>query len=279
MAAREPSGEGWSEITRIRATYDPGWLYLLLETAGKGAVDWSRTSFSIGLDTYDENRGERRLPPPADCSTTTGIEFAVVLSGPDASQLVVTPAYRRWHPAESGAIGLLASPTEPAGHYIAPTLETNRERFTRAGQRIPAQGVEPGRLRFGTLDPAQPGFDSRTDVAVGSDAGVIELRLPWALLNFSDPSTANVLHNPARTATPGTTPTNGIRVSVCSADTGPSGTRLLRLEPSDASVRLHLENWVQPAFVLEPKRGLEHLVEAFRNIPDSPAAPVPGAGS
>jgi hypothetical protein len=264
LATAVPAPAGWSGLTEIKATYDAGWLYVLLQTAGTGAPDWKRLAISLGIDTYDAERGERQLPAPADCNVPTGVEFAVTLRGPDASGLLVTPPYRPRHPAESGTAVLLYSPERPTGGFVSPSLETNRERYTRAGERIPAQRVLPGVLRFGSLDPQAADFDTRTDVAVGT-GGAIELRLPWALLNFADPSTAAVLHSTAPAATFGTVKTEGIRLYACARERGsPTGLQSLQAAP------LRIEPWAQPAHEFEAKAGLDQLRQAFLSIGGKP---------
>lgn len=45
---------------------------------------------------------------------------------------------------------------------------------------------ECGKLRLGNGDPTHPDFYSLTDYAYGEDG--IEVRLPWQMLNFSNPA-------------------------------------------------------------------------------------------
>ncbi|OUP08242.1 hypothetical protein [Collinsella sp. An2] len=47
-----------------------------------------------------------------------------------------------------------------------------------------------GKLRQGNADPDSPDYDSLADYCYGD--GVLEVRIPWQLLNFSDPSTMRV---------------------------------------------------------------------------------------
>ena len=49
-----------------------------------------------------------------------------------------------------------------------------------------APTYEAGRLRRGTADPDDPAYDSLADFQLTGDG--VELRLPWELLNFGDPS-------------------------------------------------------------------------------------------
>ncbi|MCI8460799.1 MAG: hypothetical protein HFE81_05320 [Bacilli bacterium] len=56
-------------------------------------------------------------------------------------------------------------------------------RFIRSGS---AEVYETGRLRYGNANPDSKDFDSLADYIINGDD--IEIRIPWGLLNFSDPS-------------------------------------------------------------------------------------------
>lgn len=55
-----------------------------------------------------------------------------------------------------------------------------------------ADTYETGRLRLGTLDTASSQYDSQSDYAIGNDG--IEVRIPWQMLNFADP-THRLIHD------------------------------------------------------------------------------------
>lgn len=269
LASTTTTDAGWAGLESLGATYDSGWVYILIKTAGRGPIDWSRVAFSIGLDTYAPERGERRLPPPAACESASGMEFAVSLRGPGASEVLVTPPYVKRSPAETGVSLPLFSPLEATGEFARATLETNRERYARDGTRYPAQRVAPGLLRFGSLDPSAPAFNTLTDVAV-SDDGIIELRLPWALLNFGDPSSGQVLHNPVASGGFKTGQTEQISLLACAVDLSrPAAMTQLPVQGAGPAT-LALGTWVMPDFVLEPKYGIEKLRTAFAQIADRP---------
>jgi hypothetical protein len=59
------------------------------------------------------------------------------------------------------------------------------------GQAHPVEIASLGALGFGSGDPASPGFDARN--LVDAHERVVELRIPWALLGFSDPSSHAVV--------------------------------------------------------------------------------------
>jgi hypothetical protein len=53
---------------------------------------------------------------------------------------------------------------------------------------IPFETHETGKLRWGITDPQSTSYDPLSDLYGSSSTNTIELRLPWNLLNFKDPS-------------------------------------------------------------------------------------------
>ncbi|MDO5112120.1 MAG: hypothetical protein Q4E65_07430 [Clostridia bacterium] len=69
--------------------------------------------------------------------------------------------------------------------YVRPAL------FPDGGGSVNAVLNDTGLLRCGNANPAAPDYDSRADYCVeGED---VELRIPWALLNFTDPSAGRIM--------------------------------------------------------------------------------------
>jgi hypothetical protein len=94
----------------------------------------------------------------------------------------------------------------------------NRARFGRDGSFFPAQVWERGRLRYG-----RQATSTLSDWYYDAAAGVIEVRIPWALLNVTDPSSATVLDDgvsPGRDF--GTAHTDGFRIGVLTLSPGAS---------------------------------------------------------
>lgn len=69
--------------------------------------------------------------------------------------------------------------------YIRPTTYVES-----LGTFFEKQAVETGRLIHGNSNPSSNGFNSISDFYLGQD--YIEVRIPWGLLNFMDPSTKQI---------------------------------------------------------------------------------------
>ncbi|HEX4824604.1 MAG TPA: hypothetical protein VFV19_09830 [Candidatus Polarisedimenticolaceae bacterium] len=253
LTAKNANASGWGTIKETRVTSDEGYVYLLLRTAGgPKPPDWTTTSFHVAIDTYDPGRGATHVPEPI----ATGAEFLIELHGPGASFVTVAAPYEPYQAIESGPV---ASPE--AGDDITFThllMETNRERFGRDGTRYPAIVVDRGALRFGSV-----ATDTRTDVAVGAASGAIELRIPWQLLNVTDPSSRRVLHQTTEHDAPlDTVVTDGFRFYAF-ADKS-------RLPAEGVKAPLYTwPTWDVPKYRTRRKAGLDALREAWKAIPDA----------
>ncbi|HUR94228.1 MAG TPA: hypothetical protein VMY76_06565 [Gemmatimonadales bacterium] len=198
----------------LRVGHDEAYVYLAFPLAPD--LGWDTVNVQIALDTYAPGLGQRRLAGGA-LDSGIGMEFVVDLRAPDDAQLRITPDYNPYQPASQGrradAFGRsirhpAASTARDDGRFDSLFVTTNRARYGRDGAFFPAQGYNRGRLRFGR--------DSETTLADwyhDTVAGLLEIRLPWGLLNVTDPSTARVLAEQP-SAPFATTSTSGFRIGV-----------------------------------------------------------------
>lgn len=226
--------------TTLRAVADEAYLRLLVE--GPGARAGATTL--LGFDVVDPDAGELRWPRNVvgDSGPTppVGLEFALVLdsAGP---RLVAHDHYAPWRIVEVGE-NLPGSPAPPEiadplpgffsgrleqrrnrpyqpvadddGEYWGIPVVTNRRRYTRDSMEVAAFGYHRGLLREGT----EPDGDWTR-----LTGNALELRIPWGLLNVTDPSSRTVLHDRKRFLRRlpevfGTTTVEGIRIVMTSRD-------------------------------------------------------------
>lgn len=223
---------GAGDSTRLRLGADPGFLYLAVEAAGwKGATfDWRTQRIQIALDTHRGDAGEFLLPA-SELEANIGFEFLLEFDGPDEAQLRVTPDYNLYTPArlvQSGPQQGIAfrRPVRSVARRdaIFDTLYTmtNRPRYQRDGSMIRAAGLNQGRLRLGRSQE-----NSLADWWMDTAAGMLQVRIPWGLLNVADPSSRQVLTDAAAAAgqipeTRATETTDGIRAAVVVWSPGPT---------------------------------------------------------
>ncbi len=160
-------------------------------------------SLIIGIDTYDAEIGESILPT-SDISETRA-EFALIIKQFGA-QLFVTQAYDLfgiWHD-RSGDIPappeqrFRSIPTDGAPWRI---VRLRNNSFTNEVQFI-------GNLSVNTL-----GLPLESTDAVIIDSSEIYIKIPWNLLNFTDPSERTVMHDDRSTFERETTTSDGISIT------------------------------------------------------------------
>lgn len=190
----------------IRAAADEAYLWLLVE----GAAPEADEELFVGFDVFDPERGDRRWPGARGPEAPVGLEF-VLRASDGAVRLLVDPPQNpfRMDTVGVGARGLegrtVPVDSPPPGLFrIRKVQAFNRPHRTRANRdgRYDSLRVITNRRRFGR--------DSTEYLAMGYDRGVLregpppdgswqrsgdllEVRIPWMLLNVTDPSSRTIL--------------------------------------------------------------------------------------
>ena len=193
----------------VRAAHDAAYLWLLIETPESSPRD---TVF-VGFDVVDAQAGDFRWPGRVGNRLPVGVEFVLQATGSEVRVLgdpSVNP-FRLVDVGQDGAglegrridmadapLGLFHARVEQRfnfpwysvpnedGRYDSLRVVVNRRRFARDSTEYLAVGYDRGILPAGN---APDGFWERSD-------GVLEVRIPWLLLNVTDPSSRSVLHGP-----------------------------------------------------------------------------------
>ena len=180
--------EGRGAVREVRAIKDEEYLYLRLRL--DEPLDDARP-VSIGFDLRPA--GNRGLPG------TDGLvpEAEVALTIADGEATIRQAA---WTDPIAALYGVRhdfvevdrAHLEEGSGAWVTPRLILNRpQRIPGTGRTLPTELVEVGTLPWGSADPEDGDFDERH--LIDADGEVVEIRVPWALLTFSDPSSRRLL--------------------------------------------------------------------------------------
>lgn len=187
------TAEEWTEADRVwgeegltvSVKYDEKFLYCYVE-----GFDLDRETLYLPLDVTPRSGSETcglyglRFDRPCD--------FLVVLDGRENSRVLVQERYEvlpsvfwAWYGGEDP---YLDPPAEDSPRFVPVEQLVDRgEGLLQGGDgKTVGLRVETGKLRYGNAHPAAPDFDSLADVC--ATEGGVELRLPWQLLNFSNPS-------------------------------------------------------------------------------------------
>ncbi|WP_243303529.1 hypothetical protein [Geothrix oryzisoli] len=269
----------------LKVLADEGWLHLGLFV--QGPVDFSKQAFLVGIDTVDARRGDHRLPWTRDLRSDAGLEFAILFQGAGRTGVFVDAPYAipEYRPQPRQRYRSLVN---EEGRFVMPTAKSNHPRIGRDGTRFPGHSTEIGWLRQGTQDRAEAAFDSRAEWQVGlaSDGqGFLEARIPWTLLQVTDPSSRTVLDDPEEKSPGpmGTAVTPGFRFVLAALDADKplwegQGTVRRTLPPTlqgriPLPPRFTWPTWNQPTYHRFRKQSFTIYQKALADTPDEPRLP------
>jgi hypothetical protein len=204
------------EPRQLRAGADESFLYLTVELS-PGKFPWDSLGIQLALDTYLPRVGQHRLPR-SRVNSEVGFEFLIDLVSPGNGSMRVIPEYNRYDsrvdPRTGDDFGRFSrrpviSRDRDDGLFDSLFIITNRARFGRDGKFYPAKGYDRGRLRYGT-----EAYSTLADWYFDERAGLLELRLPWDLINVTDPSTRTLLFDPKHDGSFGTVTAQDFRVGI-----------------------------------------------------------------
>lgn len=166
--------------------YDEKFIYFLVK---KDGLDPEKDRLYIPIDTtqktgstYCENY---------DVKFQRASDFLMVIDGKKNSRLVVQERYENlramyFHETDDRDAYMDPPDTDtPVFKNIDLMLQTATPLLTGIWQAS-AETYETGKLRHGNANPESEDFDSLADFIFAGD--YVEIRIPWQLLNFSNPS-------------------------------------------------------------------------------------------
>ncbi|MGA2628636.1 MAG: tetratricopeptide repeat protein [Terriglobia bacterium] len=311
-ATRQPLGDRYDPARSLKALYvdaDEGFLYVRLvvnklDNDNDGQPDWSQVNYVIGLGTAPNLGGVTYLPFITPVRFPMGMTYAIQLAGPAASRIWIASTYNPFRivavegiPSQTtlqSKLGWEAS-IASSGNFEAQIVEPNRRRFARDGRYFPPQRYERGILRYGSLNPQGSDYDSLAEFHANVQTNTIDLRIPWNLLNVTDPSSFKVVagleaDGTVTTAdTPGFVlaafsyrPLEGARLrpimeqghSIADALPGMSGPATL---PAESLKQYRWPGWNAPRYSLRVKGSYAILRKALQSLAASGGAPSPRA--
>lgn len=185
---------GAADGRELSVKYDEKYVYLMVrgEDVGEGK------RLYLPIDTTQKS-GSTTCADPA-LSFDRAADFLVVLDGREGSRVLVQARYSAFRAmflrSATGEDPYVNPPERDSPEFVPiQLLLQNLSDYTAVEAADGAQFVdgdyyylsyETGALRYGDGNPAHEGFDSLADFCYGD--GLVEIRLPWQLLNFGNPS-------------------------------------------------------------------------------------------
>ena len=267
------------QLKSLRVAHDEAYVYLRLDV---GRIDWAHAHYQIGIDTYRRNLGDTRFPRTGS-PAPVGLEFVLDLGGPEDSQLLVDHPYNPYRavlipgskpPATqtvyNPAVRIVAN---DLGQWDSLIVVPNRRRVGRDGKIYQAISYNRNRLLH-----ARESDNSLADWFANPASGVIEVRIPWGMLQLVDPSTRSVLFSNTTEGNVAGAITDGFRFAVESYDPSKPSSVGDNLPRGGGAARFGdiptwtWPTWDAPQWYAEVKPLFGAMERAFAGIPDHPPA-------
>jgi tetratricopeptide (TPR) repeat protein len=304
-----PAGDRYDPARTLKALYadaDESFLYLRLQVEkldndNDGQPDWDAVNYLIGISTDPGHAGLTYLPFIAPVRFPMGMTYALQIAGPEFTHDWIASSYDPYHvvPVEGIPSQTVLGPklgwnpqVTETGTFESQIIEPNRRRFARDGKYFPPQRYDRGILRYGSLNPGSPDYDSLAEWHANVRTNTIDMRIPWGLLGVTDPSSFKVVAGLEKDGTVITDQTPGFLMVVFSyrpvesarlrpimeqghviADALPGMTGPATMLTA-AFKNFRWEGWDTPQYNLRLKLSYAILQKAIQSLPEAPAAPA-----
>jgi len=180
------------------ADSDEAFLYLAFDVKGADNLLPEKNTgmtLNVGISTLGKGHGTVKLPVDGLPLLPRGVELLLQING-QQSLLLNTPDYSR---ADSHFWAAPSSdPTFEHVKYV-----TNREQVALDGTYFPTIVTDQSILKYGVFDRSSPQFNSLGNWYIDKPTGRLLVRLPWGLINVTDPSSNQVIYDTSRQLPPG----------------------------------------------------------------------------
>ena len=206
-----------SLLKQMFVASDESNLYIRLDY--QESVEMEKNPTYLLFDTIaDQGQTTLSLDSSDFLKTEFGSDFLLELSGTNTSRILVDSYYDSFYYHYGELLNMIpkqlyASQTDN-GVFHPIRLALNKEmEIPSTGQKLPFVDYETGKLKVGNGNPKSEKFDSLTDISRSDDGKVIEIRVPWQLLNIKDPSTKEIASDYWQHGIDGSETISGIRLA------------------------------------------------------------------
>lgn len=175
--------------TELYLKSDEAYVYLMVHSPG---TDFENSKVFIPIDTK-QNQGNSHMVDEG-LNFEKSADFLCVIDGKDNSRIIVD----QYYDANNFLYANKILPENPyaliknSGYFANMNLVVNKPlKFPETGAETPLEMIETGKLQFGIANPNHSEYESQSDFYFNGD--VLEIKIPWQLLNVMDPSTMKIM--------------------------------------------------------------------------------------
>jgi len=280
-----PAKDG--DIKAVYATSNEAFLFLAFDIQGASKLlpgSNPGMALNVGISTLGPGHGTVKLPVAGTPAMPDGVEFLLQIDG-SGGLFLCRPDYNR------ASSKFWAAPSSDMA-FEHTTYVINRAQIDlQTGQFFPRILTDQSVLRYGNFDRSSPQFDSLGNWFVASGTRLI-VRLPWALLNVTDPSSQQVIYDKTRDLPIGPVGMRNLPLDALNTMKTPGflfysattvGGNLAGIAPQvpgknsfDSSVGpWRWQGWNTPSVQQQHKASLEYVKETFAGVNASAIPPQP----
>jgi len=242
----------------LSVSHDEAYLYLLMQKR-EGGWRLLGEEVNVGFGSLPDGSDTAEKAPGVGFPDG-GIQFLLQIKGEKDSHLWVNSAYDQHTWLYGKKLDYMPDPViedDPQkGVFLPWKLALNRPLvLPQSKRKIPFEDYEVGRMKPGITDPSDPKFDSLADWYAKGD--VLEVRIPWTMLGYTDPSTLRVWDYPYEADGIKSVKADGLRVYPTVRNPGQTSPE--EVEPLDYS----WNGWEQPTYHERKKQSYGFLKGEF----------------
>ncbi len=170
--------------------------------------DFKNENLHIAIDTYDKLKGDHKLPFLKE-KLDRGIEFLINFINKDSAEILVDEKYSVYSDIYNDYVPVYSSKENSDGKFVRQILLSNRDRESLLGEKTGRTVYDRSSLTSGNSSESRY---SNSNWFWNESEKVIEIRIPWHLLNVSDPSSKNVLDDKEGTGDIESSETEGFHI-------------------------------------------------------------------
>ncbi|MBM6617644.1 hypothetical protein [Bacillus suaedaesalsae] len=244
--------------------------YVYIRVDSEMGIDMDQKNTYLLINTLP-NHGQQTIPNVKEVQGK-GIDFVVQLNGTETSNVVVDANYDTYYYHYHKVLNMIPKENE-IYHPIRLALNKELSYTNEEGQTItnPFDYAETGKLQIGDANPNSGNYNSLTDYALSDDKKTLELRLPWMLLNFKDPSQLEIIGemHESNKGIKSSIKTEGIKIGVVQTDKNHQFLQSMPeqndLDNESAYTLYKWDSWDTPTYQERLKKSYYLLQESFHN--------------
>lgn len=176
------------EDISVSMKYDEKFVYFMVE---KDKLNLEKDKIYIPIDTTQKSGST--YCDSNGLKFERAADFLIVIDGRNKSRMLVQERYEALRSTYSENIWLYDTyaegkvPERSSSRFVPIDMILQTATVLESGDvNAPSEVYETGKLRYGNANPKSKDYDSLADFCAEGDR--LEIKIPWQMLNFSDPS-------------------------------------------------------------------------------------------